>query len=261
MKDDVSVVDRAIKKCRDTFATHKTRPLSYRIQQLRNFKQGVRTMTTELSDAVKADLGRDQFTNWFIEINILEHELDHTIEHLHQWAKDKYVDTPMMLGPATSKISYEPFGVVLIMGSWNYPLYTLLGPMIHAMAGGNTIIIKPSEIAPHVSNAVKRLVIKYLDTNSYICIEGAVQVAIALTNKKFDLICYTGSSEKGKLVAQAAGKNLVPCILELGGKCPTVVDESANIDFAAQKIALGRFINAGQTCIAPDFVLVHHSKL
>ncbi len=138
----------------------------------------------------------------------------------------------MMLGPATSKITNEPFGVVLVMGSWNYPLYTLLGPMVHAIGAGNTVIVKPSEIAPHVSNQVKRFVMKYLDTNAYICVEGQVQVAIALTNKKFDLICYTGSSEKGKLVAQAAAKNLVPCILELGGKCPTVVDESANIDFA-----------------------------
>ena len=167
----------------------------------------------------------------------------------------------MMLGPALSKITYEPFGLVLIMGSWNYPLYTTLGPLIHAIGAGNTVIVKPSELAPHVSKATKKLFAQYLDSNCFICIEGQVEVAKALTSKKFDLICYTGSSEKGKLVAQSAARNLVPCILELGGKSPTIVDESANLDFTAQKIALGRFLNSGQTCTSPDYVFVHHTKL
>lgn len=183
------------------------------------------------------------------------------MDNLKKWANDESVDTPMLIGPGKSKIVYEPLGVVLIMGSWNFPLYTTLGPLIHTIAAGNCALIKPSEMSPFVSNTLKKVINRSLDMNAYVCIEGQVEVAKALTTKKFDCICFTGSSEKGKLVAAAAGKNLIPCILELGGKSPVVIDESADVDFAAKKICLGRFINSGQTCIAPDYTLVHHTKL
>lgn len=131
------------------------------------------------------------------------------------------------------------------MGSWNFPLITTIGPLIHVIGAGNTAVIKPSELAPHISNALKKLINRNLDMSAYVCIEGQVEVAKALSTKPFDCICFTGSSEKGKLVAAAAGKNLVPCILELGGKSPSIVDEGADVDFAAKKISLGRFVNAG----------------
>lgn len=145
------------------------------------------------------------------------------------------------------------------MGSWNFPLYTVLAPLIHAIAAGNCAVIKPSEIAPNTFFKIKSLITRSIDMQCYACIEGRVEVAKALSNVKFDKICFTGSTEKGRLVAQAAGKNLVPCILELGGKSPSIVDESANLEVAAKKIAMGRFSNSGQVCIAPDYVLVHYS--
>lgn len=188
-------------------------------------------------------------------------EIDHNIAHLKQWMKDVSVDTPMTVGPAKSRIVYEPLGCVLIIGSWNYPIFTTLGPLVNAIAAGNVAIIKPSEISAHTSNMIKRLIFRWLDSSAFIPIEGQVEVAKALTSKKFDLICFTGSSEKGKLVAGAAAKNLTPCILELGGKSPTIVDESADLEYAVKKISMGRFLNAGQTCIAPDYALVHVSKM
>lgn len=172
-------------------------------------------------------------------------EIDHSISHLNKWAKDECVDTPMLIGPASSRIVYEPLGVILVIGSWNFPILTTIGPLINVIAAGNVAIIKPSEISPNTSNMLKKLICRWLDSNCYVPVEGHVEVAKALTSKKFDCICFTGSSEKGKLVAASAGRNLVPCILELGGKSPCIVDESSDLDYAVKKIALGRFINAG----------------
>ena len=143
------------------------------------------------------------------------------------------------------------------MGSWNYPFFTTIGPLIDVIAAGNHCIVKPSELSPHSSRAIKKLIAFSLDSSCYSCCEGAVEVAKALTSTKFDLIIFTGSGEKGKLVAGAAAKNLTPCILELGGKSPAIVDETGDPDFAAQKITFGKFGNCGQTCIAPDYILCH----
>jgi aldehyde dehydrogenase (NAD+) len=142
------------------------------------------------------------------------------------------------------------------MGSWNFPLYTVFAPLVDVIAAGNCAVIKPSEIAPNSLRKIKALFARNMDSGSYICLEGQVQVAKALSATKFDCICFTGSSEKGKLVAAAAGKNLVPCILELGGKSPAIVDESANLEHAAKKIVFGKFLNAGQICVSPDYILL-----
>ena len=167
----------------------------------------------------------------------------------------------MMVGPGKSRIVYEPLGVVLVIGAWNFPLYTTLGPLIHVIAAGNGAVIKPSEISKFSCRKIKKLIAGYLDTNLYSCIEGGPQVGGAATSKRFDCICFTGSTKIGKLVAESAAKNLVPCILELGGKSPTIVDETADLEFAAKKIVFGKFTNAGQVCIAPDYLLVHYSKV
>lgn len=216
-------------------------------------------MDQDLKDAVKADLGREGFVTWLCELSLILSEIDHTIANLRKWSRPISVDTPMFLGPAKSKIVYEPLGVVCIIGSWNFPLFTIIGPLIGVIASGNCAVIKPSEIAPTTLRKVKALITRSLEMSAYACIEGQVEVAKALTNTKFDMICFTGSTEKGKLVAAAAGKNLVPCLLELGGKSPAVVDENANLDLAAKKIVFGKYVNAGQVCIAPDYVLVHYS--
>jgi aldehyde dehydrogenase (NAD+) len=151
-------------------------------------------------------------------------------------------------------VIYEPLGVALIMGSWNFPVSTLIGPFVEAIAAGCCAILKPSELAPETSKMMSKL-INTLDPDCFTCIEGGVETSIALTSSKFDVIAFTGSTEKGKLVAASAAKNLVPCLLELGGKSPAIVDDSCDIEIAAQKIAFGRFANCGQICISPDFVL------
>jgi len=164
-----------------------------------------------------------------------------------------------MLAPAKTMVRYEPLGVVLIFGSWNYPYVVNLKPLCQAITSGNCAVIKPSEMSPASSTVIKKLVEKYLDRECYAVIEGGVEIASKICGYPWDLICFTGSTMKGKLVAEAAGKNLIPCILELGGKCPSVVDVTADINFAANKVAFGRFNNSGQTCLAPDYVIVHES--
>jgi aldehyde dehydrogenase (NAD+) len=215
-------------------------------------------MQQELTDALRADIGRGAFMGWFCELLLVEKDIDHTMSHLKEWMEDRVVDTPMLIGPGKSKIVAEPFGVVLVMGSWNFPYFTTLGPLIYVIASGNCAVIKPSEMSPNCSRKMKQLVARYLDTSCYACIEGAVEVAKTLTSKPFDSIVFTGSTEKGKLVAAAASKNLIPCILELGGKSPAVVDPSADLELAAKKIVFGRYLNAGQICISPDYVLVQN---
>lgn len=214
-------------------------------------------MRDEINEAIKKDLGRGAFATWMTEILTVEKEIDFALTHLKEWMKDKVVDTPMLIGPGRSKIVYEPLGVILVMGSWNFPVYTTLAPLIHVIAAGNCAVLKPSEFSVCTTKKLKTLITRYLDMNCFAAIEGAVEVAKACTAKKFDGIIFTGSSEKGKLVATAAGKNLVPCVLELGGKSPTIVDDSADVELAAKKICFGRYFNFGQTCVAPDYVLIH----
>ena len=205
IKDDVSLVEAALKKTRATFQSGKTRPIEFRIQQLNNLKRGLQTMQKELQDAVKADIGRDNFITWFMETSLIEKEIDHAVANIYKWAKPINVDTPVYLGPAKSRIEYEPLGVVCVMGSWNFPIYTVLAPFIDVIAAGNCAVLKPSEIAPNTLRKLKSLFARNMDSSSYVCLEGQVEVAKALSSSKFDCICFTGSSEKGKLVAAAAG--------------------------------------------------------
>ena len=199
------MVAAAITKANTTFCSGKTKSIEYRVAQLKALKNGLEKMNKELIEAVKADIGRESFVTWFSEISILEKEIDHTLSNLKKWSKDIVVDTPVFLGPAKSKIVHEPLGVVAIMGSWNFPLYTNISPLISVIAAGNTAVIKPSEIAPATLRKIKALFARNMDTSAYICIEGAVLVAQKLSSSNLDCICFTGSSEKGKLVAQAAG--------------------------------------------------------
>lgn len=204
VKDDVRVVERALNKARKTFNDKLTIPLQFRINQLLNLKKGMKTLEKDITEAIKKDLGRDYFATWFAEISMLDYEIDHTVSNLKKWAAGIDVSTPMFLGPACSRVTFEPLGVVCIIGSWNFPLYTTVGPLIHAIAAGNCAVIKPSEISCNSLFKIKALITRWLDMNAFIAIEGAVEVAKTLTAQKFDLICFTGSTEKGRLVATAA---------------------------------------------------------
>lgn len=205
IKDDTSVVGPAINKARTTFLSGKTKSIEFRIAQLKALQSGLQKMNQELVDAVKADIGRESFVTWFSEISILVKEIDHTVGNLKKWTQEIVVDTPVFLGPAKSKIVPEPLGVVGIMGSWNFPLYTNLSPLISVIASGNCAVIKPSEIAPNTLRKIKTMIARNMDTSAFVCIEGQVEVAKALSSSKLDSICFTGSSDKGRLVAQAAG--------------------------------------------------------
>lgn len=245
IEDDASLVDAAVTRLRKCYASGKTRPITYRVAQLKQLMKGLKTMATDLSSAVTQDLAKDDFSNWMFELRMIEREVEHSLKHLKSWMTDEVMDTPLFLGPARSYLQREPLGIVAVLGSWNYPLATALGPVVSAIAAGNTVLLKPSEMAPWTAKAVKTLFARFLDLNAFQCVNGAVNVAIRLTSSPVDLIIFTGSTEKGKLVAGAAAKNLVPCILELGGKCPLVLDDSCDLEYTAKKTAAMAFLNSG----------------
>lgn len=164
---------------------------------------------------------------------------------MESWSKNRYVDTPLLCLPGTSYIKPEPFGVVLVMGAWNYPFETSITPMTSVIAAGNAVVLKPSEMSPHCALAMEKLFNNYLDRRFYRVINGGVEVAKAITTRRWDMIVFTGGPEKGKLVAMAAAKNLVPCILELGGKSPCIVDGSTDLEICARRIIHTKFFNNG----------------
>ena len=172
IKDDASVVETALKKAAKQFADGKTKPISFRITQLKNLKKGLVTLNNDLVESVRKDLGREQFATWFSEISLLNTEIDHAVDNLYKWSKGVSVSTPVYLGPACSKVVYEPLGVVGIIGSWNFPIYTCLSPLISAIAAGNTAVIKPSEIAPNTLLKIKSLLTRSMDMMCFPCIEG-----------------------------------------------------------------------------------------
>ena len=210
---------------------------------------------------MRKDLGRDLFISFMTEFVMLESCIKHDGRNLESWMKDHPEPCELALAPATVFTRYEPLGVVGIFGSWNAPIVTTLRPMVQAITAGNCCIVKPSEHCPHTSAIFKKLIDTYLDSDWVICIEGGVDIAKELNQKPLDLICYTGSTQVGRMIAQTAAKNLTPCILEMGGKCPLVVDFNSDIDFATAKAAHGKTFNAGQICIAPDYVFVHETKV
>ena len=183
--------------------------------------------------------------------------LKHNLLHIDKWNQAESIDTPFVIGPARSYTQPVSLVVALVIGAWNYPIATCVPYVATAIAAGNCCVVKPSEVSANTSKVIAELFDKYLDKDCYRCIEGQVEVSKAIIKEPFDVIVFTGSTEKGKLVAKAAAENLVPCILELGGKSPTIVDKEANIDNAALRIVQGRFINCGQTCIACDYLFVH----
>ena len=255
--DDPSVIRPTLDALRNSFHEGKTRPFNYRERQLRALLKGIEELTPKFEVALKKDLGVSPFMNYMLSIGITVNEIKDILKNFRKWARPIPADTSVPIGPGKSYVIPEPYGIALVMSAWNYPLFTLIPPAATAIAAGNCVVVKPSEMAPHTSKVVVELFEKYLDKDCFRVIEGQVEVAKAITREKFDVIVFTGSPEKGKLVAKAAAENLVPCVLELGGKNPTIVDRDANLDNAAMRIVSSRFINAGQTCIAPDYCFVH----
>ena len=210
---------------------------------------------------MKADLGRECFISYAGEIGVIVGTIKHDAVSLKTWMVDHPEKVELLLAPGAAYTRYEPLGVVAIIGSWNAPIITCLRPLVQAICAGNTCIVKPSEHSPVTSGVIKKLIDEHMDNDFFTCLQGGIDVASTINKLPVDLICFTGSTQVGKIIAKVAAERLTPCILELGGKCPLVIDHTVNIDFAASKVAYGKTVNSGQICIAPDYVFVHESKV
>ena len=244
---------------RNHFNHRITRPPVFRQRQLSGLLQFIEENEPAIMAALKADLGKPAAESLAMEISLLSSEIKLTQKKLSAWMKPKKVSTPLMVQPGRSHIIAEPLGVVLIIAPWNYPLQLTLAPLIGALSAGNCAVIKPSELAPATSELLAKKLPNYVDPECLTIVEGGVTETSALLNEKFDYIFYTGSSHVGRIVMSAAAKHLTPVTLELGGKSPCIIDASANLSVAARRIAWGKFSNAGQTCVAPDYVLIEKS--
>jgi aldehyde dehydrogenase (NAD+) len=252
-------LDTLIQSLRKTFRSGRTRPLSWRVAQLRALRALVTENEETLGNGLRADLGKSSFEAWATEINMVVAEIDHTLDHLAGWMKPEKVHTPLLQQPGSGKIHKVPLGVVLIISPWNYPVQLALTPLVGAISGGNCAVVKPSEIAAETSAVLAELLPKYLDNDAFLVVEGGVPETTALLEQKFDHIFYTGGENVGKIVMMAAAQHLTPVTLELGGKSPCVIDSDADLKVAARRIVWGKFTNAGQTCVAPDHLLAHRS--
>ena len=249
-----------IEKQYEYFYSGATRSYDFRIEQLKRLKQMIKENEELIEDALKADLNKPKFEAYASEIGFMYEEINFTIEKLHKWMRPEKVDTPLIHQPSSSRIISEPLGVVLIIGAWNYPFQLTISPLVGAIAAGNCSLVKPSELAPRTSDVVAELVAKYFDPEYVAAVPGGVEVSQALLEHRYDHIFFTGSTQVGRIIAQAAAKHLTPTTLELGGKSPCIVDEKTDIKISARRIAWGKYFNAGQTCVAPDYLLLPASR-
>jgi aldehyde dehydrogenase (NAD+) len=239
----------------ESFASDRSKSLEWRERQLVALERMMSDCEQDIIDALASDLGKAPQETWATEISYVAAEAAYCRKHLRRWARRRRIRTPLIGKPARSWIQPEPLGVVLIIGAWNYPLQLTLAGLAAAISAGNCAVIKPSELAPATSALMARLVPEYLDTKCVRVVEGAVPEATALLELPFDHILYTGNGTVGRIVMAAAAKHLTPVTLELGGKSPCVVLPDADLETTARRIAWGKYTNAGQTCIAPDYIL------
>jgi aldehyde dehydrogenase (NAD+) len=240
---------------RAAFEAGHTRTLEWRLDTLARVRDLVVDRTDELVHALQQDLGKCAAETMLSEISVVVTEVDHAISHLPDWVRPTRVPTPAAALPGSSKVTFEPLGVACVIAPWNYPVNLSLGPLLGAIAAGNAAVLKPSELAPASASALESI-IEALDDPALTIVQGGVAEATELLDQRFDHILYTGGSRVGRVVMRAAAEHLTPVTLELGGKSPAIVTSTAKIDQAAHRLMWGKFVNAGQTCIAPDYVLV-----
>ncbi len=241
---------------RQFFATGKTKDIGFRIEQLQRLKQAVIDNKERVAEALYKDLKKPELEAYLLEIGVKK-EIDYALKHIKSWVKPKTVARPLDQFPSAARIYSDPLGVVLIVSPWNYPFQLTISPLIGAIAAGNCVILKPSEISLHTSALLADLIRKTFDPSYIALLEGGVEVSQDLLAQKFDHIFFTGSTQIGKIVMEAAAKHLTPVTLELGGKSPCIVESDIDLPTACKRIVWGKFINAGQTCIAPDYLLVN----
>jgi aldehyde dehydrogenase (NAD+) len=242
---------------RKTFDTDRTRPKSWRKAQLLALKKMLTEQLDHFNEAAHKDLKKSAFEMTVIDVYAAVGEVNFALSHLDGWMADEKRATNVASLPASSLIKKEPLGVVLIIGAWNYNISLSFQPLVGAIAAGNCAVLKPGDFTPHLSEAIARMTTKYMDPLAIRCVTGDHHASTALLQERWDMIFFTGSTRVGKIVAAAAAKNLTPTVLELGGKSPCIVDKSANIEVAARRICWGGFTNSGQTCVRPDYVMVH----
>lgn len=241
------------------FYTGTTLPLSYRLEALSKLKNAIKQHEDEIFDALKKDLNKSKEEAFSTEIGFLYEEINFIKKRLHRWMKPEKVANSLLTTMAKSRIYYEPYGVSLIIAPWNYPLQLAIAPLIGAISSGCTAILKPSELTPNVSKVIKSIIESAFPKEYITVIEGGVAETEELLAIRFDKIFFTGSVPVGKIVMKAASEYVTPLTLELGGKSPCIIDKDAKLDLAVKRVAFGKFINAGQTCIAPDYLLIHSS--
>ncbi|ARR25678.1 TPA: aldehyde dehydrogenase [Staphylococcus aureus] len=255
----MNIIEQKFYDSKAFFNTQQTKDISFRKEQLKKLSKAIKSYESDILEALYTDLGKNKVEAYATEIGITLKSIKNARKELKNWTKTKNVDTPLYLFPTKSYIKKEPYGTVLIIAPFNYPFQLVFEPLIGAIAAGNTAIIKPSELTPNVARVIKRLINETFDANYIEVIEGEIEETQTLIHLPFDYVFFTGSENVGKIVYQAASENLVPVTLELGGKSPVIVDETANIKVASERICFGKFTNAGQTCVAPDYILVHES--
>ena len=248
-----------VERQRHYFQTGATRGCAFRIEALRTLEKALRKSESALTAALAEDLNKSAAEVYMTEIGLVLDELRYQRRHLKRWMRERRVPTPVSLKPARSFVSPEPYGVTLIVSPWNYPVQLCLAPLIGAIAAGNCAVVKPSAYAPATSHALANMLSEVFPSEYIAVVEGGRQENAALLAEEFDYIFFTGSVAVGKTVMEAAARHLTPVTLELGGKSPVIVDRSANLRLAARRIAFGKVLNAGQTCVAPDYLLIEES--
>lgn len=255
-KEDISSL---VQEQNRYFKTGKSRDVNFRIKELKKLKKLLEENEEKILDALQKDLKKHPYESLSIEVGPAYAEIKHQIAHVKEWAQPEYVSTSLFHTPGTSKIIREPYGKVLIISPWNYPLLLAINPIAGALAAGNSVILKPSEHSSNVSQVLADIINPNFDKGLLHVVLGGIETSQQLLSHKFDYIFYTGGTEVGRIIYQAAAKNLTPVTLELGGKSPCVIHKDAMINLAAKRIMWGKLINAGQTCLAPDYVFVHES--
>ncbi|MFT6270459.1 MAG: aldehyde dehydrogenase (NAD+) [Alphaproteobacteria bacterium] len=253
---DLSTIEMIVDKMRLNFNKGLSRPLDKRKAQLKQLERMLTENEKRFFDALSVDIGKGEYESYTSEIGFMVGEIHYNLKKIDEWASLQKVSTPLIAQPASSYRVPQPLGVVLIIGAWNYPIQLALGPLIAAIAAGNAAIVKPSELSSSCSALLAELIPKYLDNDLFSVIEGAVGETTELLKQKFNHIFYTGGEAVGKIVMRAAAEHLTPVSLELGGKSPCIVDKNTSLDTTAARIAWSKWINVGQTCIAPDYVIV-----
>ncbi|TYC14838.1 aldehyde dehydrogenase [Bizionia gelidisalsuginis] len=254
------MISNSVQSQKSYFLSGETKSVSFRKEKLKALKTTLIQREDAIISALKKDFNKPAFESVLSETAVVISEIDMTLKKLSGWAKPERVFPSLLNFPSTDKIYSEPYGTVLIIAPWNYPYQLAMAPLIAAIAAGNTAVLKPSELTPNTSALLNEIVSKVFKPEHVVVIEGGVDVSEELLAQRWDYIFFTGSVNVGKIVAKAAAHHLTPTTLELGGKNPSIIDETAPIALTAKRIVWGKFLNAGQTCIAPDYVLIHHSK-